>query len=107
MIKRNSNSRKRSMFSFGINRNSTASITRYSHARKAVYTKRLRYYWDESHYEAAELIAKRFSRPEQFRIFSINIVRAIADKRASTYRLRPAAPSPASIRLPAMRSTSP
>lgn len=77
------------MFSFGINRNSTASITRYSHARKAVYAKRLRYYWDESHYDAAELIAKRFSRPEQFRVFSINIVRAIADKRASTYRLPP------------------
>ncbi|MBV9840716.1 MAG: hypothetical protein JOY99_04120 [Sphingomonadaceae bacterium] len=65
------------------------SITHSSHARKGVYTKRLRYYWDESHIDARNLIAQRYSRPDQFRIFSINIVRAIADKRASTYRLSP------------------
>lgn len=81
---------------FGINqligrssKSDALAVTRYSHARKSVYTKRLRYYWDESHHDAFDLIAKRFARADQFRIFSINMVRAIADKRASTYRLPP------------------
>lgn len=49
----------------------------------------MRYYWDQQHDETLRLIARRFSKPEQFRIFSVNVVRAIVDKRASTYRMPP------------------
>ncbi|QQV78954.1 hypothetical protein H5J25_09630 [Sphingomonas aliaeris] len=49
----------------------------------------MRYYWDEQSQETLQLIARKWSRPEDFRIFSINMVRKIVDKRASTYRLKP------------------
>jgi hypothetical protein len=64
-------------------------IVSSSRVRKDDYARRLRYYFDQSHDDAYGLIARRFSRPEQFRIFSVNLVRAIADKRASTYRMPP------------------
>lgn len=64
-------------------------ITAASRDRKDKHAKRLRYYWDESHDEAYALIARRFAKPDTFRIFSVNMVRAIADKRASTYRQPP------------------
>lgn len=66
-----------------------ARITAASTHRKAACSKRLNYYWDQSSDEARRLIAQRFSRPEQFRIFTVNMVRAIVDKRASTYRMPP------------------
>lgn len=64
-------------------------IATSSRARKYEYAKRLAYYWDEQSDETYNLIARRFSRPEQFRTFTINLVRAIADRRSSTYRLPP------------------
>lgn len=64
-------------------------IVSASHVRKEETARRLRYYWDQSHEDARRLIAQRFSRPEQFRVFIINVVRAIADRRASTYRMPP------------------
>lgn len=64
-------------------------ITSSSRQRKDECSRRLRYYWDQSHDDAYRLIAQRFSRPEQFRVFSVNLVRAIVEKRASTYRLPP------------------
>lgn len=64
-------------------------ITAASRARKDETARRLRYYWDQQHDATFRLIAQRFAKPEQFRIFSVNIVRAIADKRASTYRMPP------------------
>lgn len=69
--------------------NDIVTITASSRARKDATARRLRYYWDEQHDDARRLIAQRFNRPEAFRIFSINLVRAIVDKRASTYRLPP------------------
>lgn len=75
---------------FGLTGNSDViRITAASRARKEQHAKRLRYYWDQSHDDAYALIARRFAKPETFRIFSINVVRAIADKRASTYRQPP------------------
>lgn len=70
----------------------TSDVVRIAEAstvRKKKIDKRLQYYWDESQSEALRLIASRFSRPDQFRIFSVNLVRAIVDKRAGTYRLPP------------------
>ncbi len=64
-------------------------ITTASRGRKEATARRLAYYWDRQHDATFRLIAQRFSKPEQFRIFCVNIVRAIADKRASTYRMPP------------------
>src|SRR5690606_6527022 len=60
-----------------------------SRLRKSECEKRLRYYWDEQGDDTYRLIARRFSKPEQFRVFTVNLVRAIADRRASTYRVPP------------------
>jgi hypothetical protein len=35
------------------------------------------------------LIAKRWSRPDDFRVFTINVVRSITNRRANTYRIPP------------------
>ncbi len=64
-------------------------ITASSRVRKADTARRLAYYWGRQHDVTYRLIAQRFAKPEQFRIFCVNIVRAIADKRASTYRMPP------------------
>jgi len=64
-------------------------ITSGSRVRKEETARRLSYYWDRQHDATYRLIAQRFAKPEQFRIFCVNIVRAIADKRASTYRMPP------------------
>lgn len=77
------------MFSLRPSFSDVVRIASSSHARKSECERRLRYYWDRSHDDAKRLIAARFSRPEQFRSFSVNLVRAITDKRASTYRLPP------------------
>lgn len=77
------------MLKFMSSNSDVIRIAQSSTARKSDCSKRLEYYFDRSHDEARRLIAQRFSRPETFRVFSINVVRAIADKRASTYRLPP------------------
>ncbi|MDQ0250815.1 hypothetical protein J2W22_002879 [Sphingomonas kyeonggiensis] len=64
-------------------------ITAASRVRKSDTARRLAYYWDRQNDATYRLIAQRFAKPEQFRIFCVNIVRAIADKRASTYRMPP------------------
>lgn len=64
-------------------------ITSSSRVRKDEAARRLAYYWDRQHDATYRLIAQRFAKPEQFRVFCVNIVRAIADKRASTYRMPP------------------
>lgn len=77
------------MLGFGSQANEVVRITAASHVRKEECARRLRYYWDRQHDDAYRLIARRFSKPEHFRIFSVNLVRAIVDKRAGTYRLPP------------------
>lgn len=77
------------MFRFPAIGSDVVRITAASTHRKEECAKRLRYYWDQSSEETRRLIAQRFSRPEHFRIFSVNMVRAIVDKRASTYRMPP------------------
>ena len=72
------------LFSFDIVRLANASAS-----RKNKCARRLRYYWDEQSQETLKLIARRWSRPEQFRLFSINVVRAITNRRANTYRIQP------------------
>jgi len=74
---------------FGSPLSDVVKIASSARQRKDECDRRLRYYWDASHDDAYRLIASRFSRPDQFRIFSVNLVRAIVDKRAGTYRLPP------------------
>jgi len=57
--------------------------------RKDEIAQRLRYYYDEQSDATLRLVARRWQRPEQFRFFTLNIVRAITDRRASTYRVAP------------------
>jgi hypothetical protein len=60
-----------------------------SHARKAKADKWLNYYADQQSAETFRLIARRFGSPETFRIFQLNVVRKIVNKRANLYRLAP------------------
>lgn len=64
-------------------------IAQASRVRKDEAAKRLRYYFDEQGDETLRLIARRWSHPEKFRVFTVNMVRKITDRRASTYRLPP------------------
>lgn len=64
-------------------------IAQASQQRKAECTKRLRYYFDEQSDATMRLIAARWSRPEQFRVFTVNVVKKITNRRATTYRLPP------------------
>jgi hypothetical protein len=60
-----------------------------SHARKKRAEKWLNYYADQQAEETLALIARRFKHAETFRIFQINIVKKIVNKRANLYRLAP------------------
>jgi hypothetical protein len=64
-------------------------IAQASRTRKDEAEKRLRYYFDEQGDETLRLIARRWSHPEKFRVFTVNMCRKITDRRASTYRLPP------------------
>jgi hypothetical protein len=64
-------------------------IAQASRVRKEECAKRLRYYFDEQGDETMRLIARRWSHPDKFRVFTVNMVRKITDRRASTYRLPP------------------
>lgn len=64
-------------------------IANASRSRKDDCSRRLRYYFDEQSAETLKLIARRFQRPEQFRVFPINVVRSITNRRANTYRIQP------------------
>lgn len=67
----------------------TVRIAQASCTRKDECARRLRYYFDEQSQETLKLIARRWSHPEHFRLFSINVVRAITNRRANTYRIQP------------------
>lgn len=60
-----------------------------SSQRKAKAATRLRYYQDEQSEDTLNLIKKRWSSPEDFRLFQVNIVRKITNKRATVYRKAP------------------
>lgn len=64
-------------------------LVKSSTARKEAADRRLRYYFDEQSDDTRRLIERRFNSPETFRIFSLNLVRKIINKRATTYRLPP------------------
>ncbi len=67
----------------------TVKIANASRARKDECARRLKYYWDEQSQETLKLISRRWSQPHEFRLFSINVVRAITNRRANAYRVQP------------------
>ena len=64
-------------------------LVQSSAARKADAEKRLRYYYDNQMADLEAIIARRWSRPEDFRLFCVNLTRKITDKRAMVYRAAP------------------
>lgn len=61
------------------------SIVEQSKTRKANAELRLRFYQSRQTEDLLEQIKRRWSTPEDFRLFCINIVRKIVDKRAAVY----------------------
>jgi hypothetical protein len=60
-----------------------------SAARKAAAELRLKYYADQQSEDLLSAIRQRWSRPEDFRLFQVNIVRKIVNKRAMVYKTAP------------------
>ncbi|MEC4747724.1 hypothetical protein [Methylomicrobium sp. Wu6] len=64
-------------------------IVKSSTARKARTDKWMNYYHDQQSEEMLRLIKQRWSRPETFRVFQVNAVKKVINKRANLYRLAP------------------
>lgn len=64
-------------------------IVKSSTARKAQAEKWLNYYHDQQSDETLRLIKLRWTRPETFRVFQVNAVKKVINKRANLYRLAP------------------
>lgn len=64
-------------------------LVKSSTARKAQTDKWLQYYHDQQSEETLRLIKQRWSRPETFRVFQVNAVKKVINKRANLYRLAP------------------
>ena len=56
-----------------------------SRARKANAELRLKFYQSRQNDDLFEQIKRRWASPEDFRLFFINVVRKIVDKRAAVY----------------------
>ncbi|MFG5121794.1 hypothetical protein [Methylorubrum sp. POS3] len=57
--------------------------------RKLRADKWLKFYSDQQSDETLVLIGQKWSRPETFRVFQVNIVKKVVNKRANLYRLQP------------------
>jgi hypothetical protein len=79
----------RNLFKFRTEENAFLKLVQSSADRKDKAEERIRFYHDEQADETFRLIAQRFSDPNSFRIFTINIVKRIIDKSATTYRVAP------------------
>lgn len=64
-------------------------IVKSSTARKARADKWLDYYHDQQSEETLRLIRQKWSKPETFRVFQVNAVKKVINKRANLYRLAP------------------
>lgn len=65
------------------------ALVQASAARKARAEKALRYFADQQADETLRLIARRWSDPAAFRIFTLNVVKKVVNKRANLYRIAP------------------
>lgn len=76
-------------FRFRAEQNAFLELVQCSTARKADAARRIAFYHDQQHDDTLRLIAQRFSDPHGFRIFTVNMVKRVIDKRATTYRVSP------------------
>jgi len=60
-------------------------IVKSSTARKARADKWMNYYHDQQSEETLRLIKQRWSKPESFRVFQVNAVKKVINKRANLY----------------------
>lgn len=60
-----------------------------SSARKQRADKWIKFYSDQQSEETLGLIGRRWSSPKDFRVFQVNIVKKVVNKRANLYRLQP------------------
>lgn len=65
------------------------SLVKASVSRKECAEKALRYYADQQADETLRLIARRWSDPTAFRVFTLNVVKKVVNKRANLYRIAP------------------
>lgn len=65
------------------------ALVKRSEARKREAEMRLRYYQDRQSEDLLALIRQRWSEPETFRLFCINIVRKIVNRKAMVYKTAP------------------
>jgi hypothetical protein len=65
------------------------SVIHASTARKQRADKWLRFYADQQSDETLRLIGQKFAKPESFRVFQVNVVKKVINKRANLYRLAP------------------
>ncbi len=64
-------------------------IVNASQVRKATSDKWLRYFQDQQSDETLRLIRQKWAKPETFRIFQVNAVKKVINKRANLYRIAP------------------
>ena len=69
--------------------NPIIAFVRSSQVRKAKADKWIGYYADQQANQTYSLIARRWSQPEAFRVFTVNLVKKIINKRANLYRVAP------------------
>jgi len=69
--------------------NQFLKLVQGSGSRKADAAKRMAYYNDQQSDDTLRLIAQRFTDSNTFRLFQVNIVKRVVDKRATTYRVAP------------------
>lgn len=69
--------------------NDFIKLVQASAPRKAESDRRIRYYHDQQLDDLYKIIARRWSRPEDFRLFEINIVKKVISKLAMIYRVPP------------------
>lgn len=79
----------RNPFRYRAEENAFLKLVQGSSKRKAESDKRIQFYHDSQSDETFRLIAHRFSDPATFHVFTVNMVKRIIDKRATTYRVSP------------------
>jgi hypothetical protein len=77
------------MLGFKTKETNFLELVRASQSRKERADKLQKYYTDQQSQETLRLVKQRWSKPESFRIFQVNMIKKIVNKRANLYRLAP------------------
>lgn len=72
-----------------LSNNEFIQIVNSSRSRKDQADKWLAFYQDQQSDETLKLIRQKWSKPESFRVFQVNAVKKVINKRANLYRIAP------------------